>query len=253
MTTTQFGEVHVQAIDAVALIVFSRPPNNFFDRDLLHDIANACAYADEQPEIRAIVLGSEGKSFSAGATLGEGKIDPRPIYHEGMRLFRVSKPLVAAVQGAAVGGGLGLALVADFRVASPESRFVANFVKIGIHPGFGITQTLPRLVGNRQATLLLLTGRRVGGEEALKIGLCDILVSAEEVRIAALTLAAELAEGAPLAVQSTRATLRAGLADAIEAQLQIETREQIRLFDSEDFQEGIRAVTERRPGRWSGR
>ena len=169
-----------------------------------------------------------------------------------MRLFSAKKPIVAAVQGAAVGAGLGLALVADFRVAAPEARFAANFVKLGFHPGFGITYTLPRLIGEQKAALMCLTGRRIKGEEALAWGLVDELVPLEELRDAALALAREIAENAPLAVQATRATLRAGLAAAVKAQTDHELIEQTALRKTADFAEGVRAVAERRPGKFIG-
>ena len=107
-----------------------------------------------------------------------------------MRLFSCKKPIVGAIQGPAIGGGLGLALVPDFRVASPEARFAANFVKIGFHPGFGLTYTLPRLIGVQRANLMFLTGRRITGEEAFAWGLADLLVEPERLREAATKLAA---------------------------------------------------------------
>ena len=117
-----------------------------------------------------------------------------------------------------MGAGLGLALVADFRVAAPEARFTANFVKLGFHPGFGITHTLPRVIGQQRAALMCLTGRRITGEQAYAWGLADVLAPLEELQAAALKLAGEIAENAPLAVQSTRATFRAELAAAVKAQ-----------------------------------
>jgi len=168
------------------------------------------------------------------------------------RLNFIPKPTIAAVQGAAIGGGLGVALAADFRVVSPETRLSGNFVKLGIHPGFGLTITLPRLVGAQTASLLFLTGRRVGGEEAVRIGLADVLAPrAEDIRGQAHKLAAEIAENAPLALLSTRATLRAGLVDAIRKQLEHELAEQQALFKTKDFAEGIASVRERRPGNWT--
>jgi enoyl-CoA hydratase/carnithine racemase len=157
------------------------------------------------------------------------------------------------VQGAAVGAGLGLALVADFRAAAPEARFSANFVKLGFHPGFGLTHTLPRLVGEQRAALMMLTGRRLKAEEALAWGLVDELAPAADLRAAAVRLAAEIAENAPLAVAATRRTLRAGLIEAIRAATAREHAQQAALRDTEDFAEGVRAVAERRPGVFVGR
>ncbi len=247
--------------DYVALVEIHRPPNNFFDDQLIRDLADAFEALDHEPECRALVLASEGKSFCAGADFSRrsaksgdefASAAPSRIYEHAVRLFASEKPVVAAIQGAAIGGGLGLALVADFRVASPEARFGANFVKLGIHPGFGLTHTLPRLIGIQRASLMFYTGRRIAGEEAVAWGLADILVSPDRVREEATKLAAEIAEGAPLAVRSTRATMRRGLADAVRVQTDHELAEQSWLARTEDHQEGLRAVAERRPGRFKG-
>jgi len=201
-------------------------------------------------------LCSEGKHFCAGANLGAVSSpadEPRSLYREALRLFAARTPVVAAVQGAAIGGGLGLAFSADFRVASPGSRFSANFARLGFHHGFGLSVTLPALAGQQSALDLLLTGRRVPGEEALSLGLCDRLVEDNDVRLAAHALAAELAGSAPLAVQSIRATLRAGLIERVQAALEREASEQDRLRGTEDFREGVTASLERRAPRFQGR
>jgi len=215
----RYGEVSLQRDGHVALLEIDRPPHNHASIDLMRNLADALADIDAAREMRASVLMSAGKSFCAGADLvarsdalanGIDRVDS--LYVEAVRLFSARKPMVAAIQGAAVGAGLGLALVADFRVAAPEARFVANFVKLGFHPGFGITHTLPRLVGGQKAALMCLTGRRIKGEEALAWGLVDEVAPLERLRDAALALAREIAENAPLAVAATRATLRADLA-----------------------------------------
>ena len=207
-------------------------------------------------QCRAIVLASEGKSFCAGADFSRrsagGRGSGAGLYRAAVRLFECPKPVVAAVQGPAIGGGLGLALVADFRVAAPEARFAANFVKLGIHPGFGITATLPRLIGEQNAALLLYTGRRINGDEAFACGLVDAVVPQDQLRGSAIALAAEIAEAAPLAVQATRMTVRRGLAEQVRAQTEHELAEQTRLFATADYREGVRSVAERRPGRFIG-
>ncbi|MBI3759116.1 MAG: enoyl-CoA hydratase/isomerase family protein [Deltaproteobacteria bacterium] len=261
MKGARYGDVSVSLDGHVALVEIHRPPHNFFDEPLIASLADAFEALDRNPACRASVLASEGKSFCAGADfnrpgedgdeIGSGRA--AQLYVQAVRLFVCQKPIVAAIQGAAVGGGLGLALVADFRVVTPEARFAGNFVKLGIHPGFGLTHTLPKLIGIQRASLMLYTGRRIGGEQAVAWGLADMLVPAERLRGEAFQLASELAEGAPLAVQSTRATLRRGLAEAVKAQTDHELREQSRLARTEDHKEGVRAVTERRPGRFVGR
>ena len=253
------GQIAVRLDGAVAVLELNRPPHNHVTVELMRELADILDEIDAEPAVRATVLAAAGKSFCAGADFSA----PRPtggsttgsvneLYEEAVRLFAARKPIIAAVQGAAIGAGLGLALVADFRVATPEARFSANFVKLGFHPGFGISHTLPRLIGTQKASLMCLTGRRIKPQDALSWGLVDEVVPAEQLRAAALSLAHELAENAPLAVQSTRATLRAGLAASVRAQTDKEFSEQARLRQTRDFAEGIRAVAERRPGKFTG-
>ena len=263
-----FADINVSLSGHVATVEIDRPPHNFFDRDLIAQIADAYTELDENPDCRAVVLASNGKSFCAGANFGTGQDDASGndefteegfknttglLYREGVRLFGAKKPVIAAVQGAAIGGGLGLALTADFRIAAREARFAANFAKLGIHPGFGLTVTLPRLIGQQAANTMFLTGRRVPGEQAVELGLADQLVDLDNVRDAALALAAEIAENAPLAILSVRATMRQGLAEAVAAATDHELAEQQWLRATEDAEEGIRAVSERRAGNFNGR
>ncbi len=253
------SDISIHSEGAVALLELNRPPHNHVTVEMMRDLADALSAIDARAEVRATVLAAAGKSFCAGAdfsapapTGGSPQGGVNELYEEAVRLFAAKKPIVAAVQGAAIGAGLGLALVADFRIAAPEARFSANFVKLGFHPGFGISHTLPRLIGVQKATLMCLTGRRIKPQEALSWGLVDDVVPMEQLRAAALSLAHELAENAPLAVQSTRATLREGLAAAVRAQTDKEFIEQARLRQTRDFAEGIRAVAERRPGNFTG-
>jgi enoyl-CoA hydratase/carnithine racemase len=249
----------------VATIEIRRPPHNFFDIDLIREIAGACEALDRDPACRAIVLAAQGTAFCAGAKLGGGA-DVQDVlvkrseggqtghlYVEAVRLFRTAKPMVGAIHGAAVGGGLGLALVPDLRVTCPEARFAANFTRLGFHPGFGLTHTLPALIGPSKAALMFYTSRRVTGEEAHAMGLADALVPQAEVRATAQRLAAEIAENAPLGVVETRATLRAGLAERVREATTIELEKQTRLRRTEDFREGVDAVNQRRTPRFEGR
>ena len=243
---------------AVAVLTFAAPPANHVSVELVRQIAEALEALDADASCRAVALRSEGKVFCAGAELaspgGVSDMDSiAALYEQALRLFATQKPIVTAVQGAAVGAGLGLALVADFRIAAPEARFSANFVKLGFHPGFGLSHSLPRLVGEQRAGLMMLTGRRLKAEEALAWGLVDEVVPLAELRAAALRLAGEIAENAPLAVAATRRTLRAGLVAAIRAATAHEHAQQARLRDTEDFAEGVRAVAERRTGVFVGR
>jgi enoyl-CoA hydratase/carnithine racemase len=206
---------------------------------------------DEDDNCRAVVLSSGVGIFCAGADFSGAEDasvsrDPSAFYEQAMKLYRNRKPIVAAVEGAAVGAGLGLALVADFRVTCREARFSANFNRLGFHPGFGMSVTLPRLIGEQQAALLFYTGRRIDGEEAVRIGLADVLVDRASVSTRAMALAHEIAASAPLAVESTRETLRLGLADRIVQANQRELAIQRVQFKSADFREGVAAMAERR-------
>lgn len=256
----QFGDVSVAHDGPVAVITIHRPPHNHVSTVLVRDLADTLTRIDVDPDLRCSVLQTEGKSFSAGADFANldevGQLDlegARQLYVEAVRLFSANKPIIALVQGAAIGAGLGLALAADFRIAAPEARFSANFVKLGYHPGFGITHTLPRIIGHQKALLMCLTGRRIKAEEALDWQLVDEIVPAEELRAAGLRFAHEIAENAPLALVSIRATLRASLAAAVKAQSDLESLAQAKLRGTDDFNEGVRAVRERRAGHFTGR
>ena len=261
---TGFKEIGVSLDGMVATVEMRRPPHNFSDSLLIAEIGEAFERLDADPACRTIVLAAEGRSFCAGADFSKradtGTVQEaarsgagRHLYKEAIRLFRTRKPVVGAVHGAAVGGGLGLALVPDFRVTCEEARFSANFNRLGFHPGFGLTATLPRLVGVQQAALLFYTGRRIPGDEAVKIGLADLLVAQSEVRSAAQELAAEIAQSGPLAVMSTRETLRRGLAEAVETATERELVEQEWQRRTADFKEGVKAMAERRTPNFEGR
>lgn len=235
----------------VTTVLLRRPPHNFIDVALVTDLADALHALDADADCRAVVLAAEGKSFCAGADLSD-RPDSAALYGQAMRLFRTRKPIVAAVHGPAIGAGAGLALVADFRVAGPAARFRVHFNRLGFHPGFGTTLTLPRLVGAQHAARMFYTGEPVDGARAAAIGLVDELVADGEVLARAQALAAQIAASAPLAVQSTRETLRADFADAVTAANARELRVQQPQFESNDFREGVAAARERRAPVFTG-
>jgi 2-(1,2-epoxy-1,2-dihydrophenyl)acetyl-CoA isomerase len=248
-------DVSVQRHDEhVGVVTLRRPPNNYFDTALVEAVASAYEELDGSAWCRAIVLAAEGKHFCAGLDFSSGADqDIAALYGAAVRLFAAPLPVVAAVQGAAIGGGFGLALSADFRVATPGSRFSANFAKLAFHHGFAMTVTLPAAVGPQAAADLLFTGRRVGGVEAKALGLCDRLVEDTEDLLAdALDYAGELAASGPLAVRAIRATLRRGLVEQTRVAMEHEYVEQLRLGETADFRDGVRAVAERRTARFQG-
>jgi enoyl-CoA hydratase/carnithine racemase len=265
---SKYTVIGVEKHGHVGLIEIRKPPLNFFDVEMINQIADALEEFDNDIEIRASVLAASGKAFCAGADFSDPKRqeqeanaqrDPAAnlpvnhLYQEAVRLLRTKKPIIAAVHGAAIGGGLGVACAADFRVTCPEARFAANFTKLGFHPGFGLTTTLPDLVGKNNAELIFYTSRRVTGEEATRMGLANVCVPQDQVRAEAMKLAQEIAECSPLGLISTRATMRAGLADRVLAATNHELIEQTKLRATEDFKEGVKATAERRVANFKGR
>jgi enoyl-CoA hydratase/carnithine racemase len=252
-----YGDVHVDLHDDhVAHMELRRPPDNFFDRALIASIADALEALDADARCRSVVLCAQGKHFCAGADFRGTPLateNGRHLYDEAVRVFSTAKPIVAAVQGAAIGGGLGLALVADLRVAAAQARFSANFARLGFHHGFGLSVTLPDAVGHQRALELLYTGRRIDGEEALRMGLCDRLALLENLREVAHSLAAEIAASGPLAIESIRKTMRGDLAQRIARATAHERQEQERLQATHDFREGVRAMAARRPPKFERR
>ena len=239
----------------VATVEIRRGPNNYFNPTVIADLASAFEELDGDPRCRVIVLCSEGRHFCAGADFTGEMTEPGAagrVYEHGVRLFATMTPVVAAVQGAAIGGGVGLALAADFRVASPTSRFTSNFARLGFHQGFGISATLPAVVGATRAAQLLYSGRDVSGTEALAIGLCDELAEPDELRSRAHAFAAQFVASAPAAVRAIKATLRRDLAADVRAIVGHELAEQTRLRRTADFREGIKASVERRPPLFTG-
>jgi enoyl-CoA hydratase/carnithine racemase len=255
-------EIGVSIDGHIATVELRRPPNNFLDVVLIGHLANALEALDKDNNVWAVVLAAAGKHFSAGANLGKrvaeeeaGKkaaAQPRHLYHEAQRLMATKKPIIAAVHGSAIGAGLGLALTADFRVACKESRLAANFCALGYHPGFGMTYTLPKLVGNQTAKWLFLTGKRLPGEEAFKLGLVDRLVEQDKVREEAHKMAAQLCKSGPLAVQAARETLNKHDFAEFRAATEREAMMQMMLRETNDFKEGVKAGFDRREPVFTG-
>jgi enoyl-CoA hydratase/carnithine racemase len=260
--TTAGKNGHVVVVELLA------GPHNFASTELMNALADGIEAA-VAAGARAAVVCSEGKSFCAGAQFS-GSDGQRagnfgafvqtdaaspigPFYESAVRMFNVTIPMVAAVHGPAVGAGFGLATACDLRVICPEAFMATNFVRLGIHPGFGISATLPELVGPARAADILLTGRRIYGEECFALGLANRLVAQDQVRATAIALADEMATAAPLAVAATRATLRAGLAERVRTQLLHERQTQDWLSATKDAEEGIAAMLERRDGVFTGK
>lgn len=238
----------------IGVVELNKPPHNFFDHTLIAAIADAWEAFEATPSIRVIVLCASGQSFCAGADFADKSTREKkrsikqtnPLYAEAVRLYACTKPVVAAIEGAAIGGGLGVALTADFRIAGPQAKFSANFNRLGFHPGFGLSFTLPHLIGKQQAAKLLYTGARISAEQALHIGLVDEMVAQDQVRARALALAQEIAISSPRAVQATRITLRGDFIDRVRLAVVRESEVQAVQMNTADLLEGVNAAKERR-------
>jgi enoyl-CoA hydratase len=250
--------------ERVATITLNRPDNrNSMTPDVLEGLADAVSRARGDAELRCVVVTGRGRSFCAGADFKarapreEGYTAPQErlyrTYAPFLSLLDVEVPTIAAMQGHAIGGGLGLALVCDLRVASRESRYGANFVRLGLHPGMATTWLLPRLMGVPRAVEFLLTGRIVDGEEAARVGLAHHAVDASEVPARAGELAREIASAAPLAVRWTKRSIYEGLGWDPRTAARREAHAQSRSAETEDAREGIAALLERREPDFRGR
>lgn len=251
--------IRVEVLEGhIGLITMTRPPHNFLTVPLVEDIAGALEKWEGDPEVRAAVLGAEGRSFCAGASFDRDRgarselSGTDQLYSAAARLCEIATPWIAAIGGPAIGGGLGLAMTASMRVTCPEARFSANFAKLGIHHGFGLSVTLPEQLGPSRAALVLLTGRRFKGDEAAALGLADLCVPADQLLDEAIRLAREIAVNAPLSIEAINRTLRSDLAERVRTATKHEAAEQARLSASADSREGIAAVAERREGNFTG-
>jgi enoyl-CoA hydratase len=249
---------------AVGVMTLNRPDNrNSMTAEVLDAFEVAVAAARADGEARAVVVTGTGSCFSAGADFkahvqrGAAELDPAErsfaMYQPFLGLLDVEVPVVAALNGHAVGGGFGLALLCDLRVASRSAKLGANFCRLGLAPGLGISYLLPRLVGLPRASELLYSGRLVTGEEAAAIGLVNQAAPPGEVRARALELAGAVAASAPLAVRATKRLLRRGLAEDIRAHAREEAAAQAATIATADFAEGVAALLGKRAPRFHGR
>lgn len=248
--------------DHVATVTLNRPDNrNSMTPDLLSGLSEAMDRACAEEGVRCVVITGRGKSFCAGADFRSrapsADLPPHErsfaMYSHFLRVLDVPVPVIAAMNGHAIGGGLGLAVVCDLRVANREAKYGANFVRLGLHPGMATTWLLPRLMGVPRATELLLTGRIVSGAEAAEMGLVNYATPPERVLPKALELAGEIAGAAPLAVRWTKQSIyRHADWDPVSA-ARYEAHVQSRSFETEDHREGVAALLEKRAPRFRGR
>jgi len=253
-----------EARDGIGIITLDRPDNrNSMTPELLDAFARASAAARADAGLRVLVVTGTGKCFSAGADLRaglqrEGR-DRSPaersyaMYEPFLSLLDVEVPVIGALNGHAIGGGFGLALVCDLRIAALEGKYGANFVALGLAPGMAISLLLPRLAGVARASELLFTGRLVDGAEAERLGIVNRAVPAAQVMDEALALARSIAANAPFAVRATKAAIRRGLALDARAAARAEAHEQAASLTTDDAREGMAALLEKRKPLFTGR
>src|SRR3954470_20001314 len=250
--------------DGVALVTLNRPDRlNALSAPLvdeLHAVLDAIA-SDES--VRVVVLTGAGRGFCAGLDLkepmGDGTVvgglrSQERIAGLMLKLRTLPQPVIAAVNGAAAGGGLALALSSDVRLASPQARFNVAFVKLGVSGAdMGVSHRLPRIVGLGHASELMLTGRLVDAEQAAHIGLANRIVPAGELLAASAALAAEMAANTPFAIRMTKQVLGVNVdAQSLAAAIELENRTQILATQTGDFREAITAFVEKRPPNYGG-
>ncbi|MGH7642627.1 MAG: enoyl-CoA hydratase/isomerase family protein [Candidatus Dormibacteria bacterium] len=245
----------------MAWVTIEHPPANALSQEVLDGLRSAFAEVAQDPSLGAAVVTGQGeKFFVAGADIGEftslGPDGTRAKIADGQRLTlemeRQRYPIVAAINGFALGGGLELAMACDIRLASATAKLGQPEILLGIIPGWGGTQRLPRLVGRGQALELLLTGEQIDASRALELGLVNRVVAPEQLRAGAQALAAKLAEQAPLAIAAIKRAVSGGLDQPLAAGLAVELDEFDGAFRTGDASEGIAAFMEKRRPRWSG-
>jgi enoyl-CoA hydratase/carnithine racemase len=248
---------------AIGVVAMNRPDNrNSMTAELLDAFASASAAARADRDARCIVIVGSGPCFSAGADFkaqvqrgAEARLPHErsyAMYEPFLSVLDIEVPVVAALNGHAVGGGFGLALLCDIRIASRAGRYGANFCRLGLAPGMGISYVLPRLVGASRAAELLYTGRLLDGTELAGIGLASRAVDADDVLPAALALAGEIAASAPLAVRATKRALADGLGWDVRRAAWREAFAQSATVATADFAEGVAALLAKRDPRFTG-
>jgi len=249
--------IRVDREGAVTTLSIDHPPANAVSGAVVQGLAEALEQAEADTGCRALVItGSGPKFFSAGADISEfggGSERLGGAVDLSLRFERSRLPIVAAVNGIAFGGGCELTLACDIRIAARSARFGQPEIKLGIIPGWGGTQRLPRLIGRARATELLLTGDPIDAERALALGLVSEVVDDSELAAAASRWAQLLASRAPLALAATKRAINEGLPLALPDALALEQREFVALFSTEDAAEGIGAFMQKRPPEWKGR
>jgi len=253
---------HVE--DAIGVITLNRPDNrNGMTPELLDAFAAAVSRVREDPDLRCVVITGSGSCFCSGAdfkaTLQRGD-DHHTLPHERsfamyepfLSVLDIEVPVIGALNGHTVGGGLGLALMCDIRIGNLEAKFGGNFARLGLHSGLGITYLLPRVVGISRAAELLFTARIFLGEEALRMGLVSEAVEPDRVLPRAMEVAREIAANAPIPVRMMKRSMYRAIDFDVRGPAWDEAFAQVITIGTEDLKEGISALLEKRPPKFKG-
>ena len=249
--------------DKIGLISFNRPDKlNTLNREIIPGFREIIDHVKSDKELRCLIITGSGTTFCGGADLKSGFEKNHgeflsealmEFYRPYLEIGSIKVPVIAAINGHAIGGGFGITLLCDIRVADRKAKMGANFTRLGLHSGMAISYILPRLVGVARANELLFTGRLITGEEAAALGLVNYAVDREAVMDKALALAREIAQSAPAAVQMMKRSIYEGLEWNPVRAAAMEAQNQARTFEMEDAKEGISAVLEKRTPNFMGR
>ena len=252
--------------NGVTLLVMNRPEKlNALNGELATALNQAFERIGKDSNVRVVVISGAGRAFCAGGDLeiiGKGRKardvkQLEPILRAGcgavFRMRMMPQPIIAAVNGAAAGAGMNIALAADLRIAAEEAVFGQNFAKVGLFPDYGGTYFLPQLVGPSKAAELFYTGDMIDARTALQLGLVNRVVPAAQLETEVKALAARLAAGPGIAMRAVKQTLFGSEKDALNRALEAEVQHQMRCFASDDCLEGIQAFTEKRAPKFQGR
>ena len=258
-----YNTIVYEKSEGIGTITLNRPKSmNALSSEVFREMAEVLELISADPDVRVVILTGSEKFFAAGADITEIRnISNATEAHAFLKKARAvfsgledsEKPVIAAVNGFALGGGCEIALSCHIRVASEGARFGQPEVKIGLLPGFGGSQRLPRLIGKGRALELLLTGGMIDAGEALRIGLVNKVVPAESLVETAMDIAGVIAANAPLAIEYCMAAVSSGLEMPLEEALRMEAALFGLCFASDDMREGTSAFLEKRPARFTGR
>jgi 2-(1,2-epoxy-1,2-dihydrophenyl)acetyl-CoA isomerase len=252
--------------NGVATLTLNRPDRlNALNAELGVALSQALERVADDSEIRVVVVTGAGRAFCAGGDLAAiraardrgATAELEPLLRAGqkmvLRMRTMRQPVIAAVNGAAAGGGMNIALAADIRIAAHDALFAQSFAKVGLFPDYGGTFLLPRLVGEARAAEMFYTGDLIDAQTALRLGIVNRVVPASQLAEEARSLAEKIAAGPPLAIRAVKQVLFAAEREALSQALELEVRTQIECFRSDDCGEGLRAFFEKRAPRFQGR